>query len=726
MSQPANAFSLFGSKDQETDEETPVEVVADQLEYVKEESKIIGTKNVIVTYKNMRLTSDYAEVYTDKKIAYAEGHVVLKKGSQTLKGPQGEYDFTAHQGSFPKGTYINQPFYGYAEEMDQLSEEKIVLQDAYITTCPYVNTAEHEHHFDIKAKSVTVYPNDKIVAKNVKVRILGKPVFWLPILSIPLRDGHSPFHLQPGHSSQDGYYALASKRYSINENIGGKVHLDYRSKHGWGFGNDNDYNSELLGKGMFKAYITEDDNAPNHKFPNPYDNKHENTRYRFSWRHEKQIGRTNILAEYNNLSDKYLLKDFFQREYREEADPETYLNITHNEDNYGVFVNLEKRINHFVDAIEKLPEVRFNWNNQEIKDSNVYYKNETSVINFNRKRAHSGVDDDVVRVDTFHEFSYPVKVGFLAMKPYLNTRYDYYSKNSLGKENINRFAFGGGIDLNSKFYRIWDVNTNFLNLDINQVRHIFEPNVKYEFVRLRTVLPEHLYKMDSIDYLDDKDTVKVGMENRLQTKRMFGNSERTVDLVSFNSYLTYDYHSEEQGGSAFLYWENELEFRPYRWMTAAIDFQYDVPNDQFHNFDLDLSVHQDRKWRFDVQQRFLKEGSKILTLDGMYKINDLWGIGGYMRTEFDERNVIEEWEVRATRDLHCWFLDFGYNVRNSDIDSSNRELFFQLTLKAFPEYPLKSGNHASISRSRIGNTVSGANVGTQPDDDQALYEMIRY
>jgi lipopolysaccharide assembly outer membrane protein LptD (OstA) len=725
VNSPVYAFDFSNDKIIDVkDKDVPVEVTADQLEFLKNENKIIGKGNVVVTYDTMRLTADYAEVYSDTKVANAEGHVVLTRENYTMKGTTSSYDFANNSGDFADGQFSNDPYYGNSESLKQVSSDKIEMSNATITTCDNIMGHRQLAHYEVFAKEVTIYPNDKIVAKNVYLKALNKKVFWLPFLHVPLQDGHAPFHIQPGYSSEYGAYVLTSKRYSVNEKLRGKVHVDWRQKRGWGFGNDLEYDSDLLGDGMSKIYMADDKESPNQKSGAPYDNTIENTRYRYSWKHKKNIGRTSIMAEMNKLSDPFLLKDFFEREYRSEVEPETYLNVTHNEDNYGLLVNIEKRINNFYSTTERLPEVRFNYNNQEILDSNVFYKNLSSFNHFNQKSAHGFSEDiDVSRIDTFHEVSYPKNIHHVSVKPFLNWRGNYYSKNNRGEENLTRQVIGGGAEANTKFYRLFDVSTDAFGLNINQLRHILTPSIIYESVRMRSVYPSELFQMDSVDAIDDQDTIKVGFDNRFQTKRFLGESKSTVNVVSYNTYLTYDFKNETEGGSTLLFWENEFEFRPYDWFLARSDVKYDVPRNQFDSADLDLEIRNSGKWHLYLQNKFLKEGSKQLTLEGMYRINDLWGAGGYMRYEFDERGIAEEWEVRASRDLHCWFLDFGFNCRNSDIDSSNKELFFELTLKAFPEYPAKAGNHATISRTRMGQTVAGSNEKIQED---RTYDLIRY
>lgn len=726
---PFTACAFWGSVEESgTLKDIPVEVVADQLEFVKAESKIIGKGNVLVTYGDSRLTCDYAEVYSTSKKVYAEGHVLLERKTDSLRGEKGYYDFAQNKGSFPGGQFVEFPYYGSGAEMEQVNEDKIVIQDGYLTSCDLSCSYRENPHYDLKASKFVVYPDDKVVAHGVQLRVWGKPIMWLPMLQIPLTDNHAPFHVQPGYSTEHGAYALCSKGYTVNESVKGKLHADYRSMRGMAFGNDLDYESDLLGKGMMRFYYADDHRAPNYKMPGPYDNRMRDSRYRISLKHTKQLTQhTNFTAGYNNFSDPYLVKDFFTREYREEVSPETYATVTYNRSNFSLLTNVEKRINHYESATEKLPEIRFNWNNQEIQETDVFYKNETSFIGFNKKVGSSDSDTDVVRFDSFHEFSYPKRIFFLSVKPFMNWRGSYYSKNVSGEENMSRQVFGGGVDLTTKFYRLFNVDTNFLNLHINKLRHVVQPSIGYNSIRHRTVLPGQIIYNDSSDSLDDLDSVTLGLGNRLQTKRSFGDEMKTVNLVSCNTYLNYSFKDESQSGSAFLTWTSNVEFRPYDWFISRLEADYDVPNNEFSTSKLEVELRQEGKWHFFLQNAFTKNGSKLMTMDAMVKLNELWGVGGYMRVEFDEANITEEWEVRATRDLHCWLLDFGYNTRRSEIDKyePSSEVFFELMLKAFPDYLLKSGNQATYSRSRIGDTVSGAEL-VKAVEPLEKYAMDRY
>lgn len=691
--------------------EIPIEVSGDQLEYVRQENKIVASGNVIVSYKNLKLTCDKAEVYTDTKKAYAEGHVyIYQETGEILRGDKVFYDFKNRQGSFPNGKVVTEQWYGRGDQIEQVSEDEIRVYNASVTTCPY-----DRPHYDVKAKRVTIYPDDKIVARDVVFRILGRPIFWWPYFIIPLDLDEPPFELAPGYSSEHGFYVLGSKATSLNKNVKLKGHLDYRSKRGVAGGVDARYRFDKLGEGTIQTYITEDDRAPNPEAQgNPFRNKkNDDGRGRASFRHRMDIDpNTHVIAEWHYFSDEFFLQDFFEREFRRELEPESFVTFTKNTDRYGFLVDVQKRTNRFFSTVERLPEVKFTWNRREIMNTNFYYRAEHDFVNFNKKFARSALDEDVVRFDTFHEISYPMHLLGLEVVPFGNARESWYSKNKFGEEGIERHVLGNGVDVSTRFYKVYDVETNFLSLELNKLRHVLEPSFRYDAIREVSIPEGHLQVFEGIDDLFNKDELTFGFENRFQTKRFRSGAWQRVDVVSFNTFLTYSYDDFFIGNSQWSKWRQEIELRPYDWLATEFVWEYDMVSDQFRFADIDIIWEKD-PIRLLLNHRFDKQdvnfgGRSLLTFDAMYRLSPLWSVGGYMRTEFDSGQV-EEWEIRASRDLHDWYLDFGYNVRNSDIDSSNKEVFIELRLKAFPQFPLKAGNRASFSRPRIGHFVSGAN-----------------
>lgn len=699
-----------------------LEAVADKLEYTREEHKISAVGNVVVTYKNTKLTADKVEVYTDTKKAYAEGHIKICHGEAILAGDKAYYDFQNNKGSIPGGRVIYPPWYAYGEQIEQISADEIKVYNGWVSTCDYARP-----HWAIQAQRSTIYPGDKIIAQNVTLRVLGTPIAWLPFLTVPLDNDDSPIQVEPGYSKDFGLYVLTSAAVSLNKNIKVTGHIDWYQDRGVGGGVDVKYRFEHLGRGIANTYVIQDSKKPNISEVNPFDNRSEAWRYRASWKHLAPIDpQTYAFMQFNKFSDKYFMQEYFEDEYNREIHPRTSFNLTHDEDLYGFYVDVWKRMNKFYDEIERLPEVRFHMNRQEVRTTNFYYESDSSVSNFNRLYANSSASESVKRFDTAHELSYPWRWNQISFSPYGNVRETFYSRQLDSGNPRARTILGAGIEADTRFYKTWDKEGEILGVKWNKIRHIVEPSIVYDGIRECTVSHDELFQMDSIDKLDDIDIVVFGVENRLQTKRLENGKWTRVDIVSVNTYLAYEFHSQEYGGNRFTRTNTEVILRPYNWLQFKFDTEYNIVRQQFENANFDIVVDSKKltillSWRFlkRVQEGEYRDlvtegvvpssGNKLLTFDISYKLNKLWTIGGYIRTEFYD-SKIEEWELRATRDLHDWLLHFGFNYRDSDINKSNLTAFFELTLKAFPAVNLKAGHRASFSSPRIGREISGSSL----------------
>lgn len=693
-----------------------IEVVADELEYNQKEKKIIGRGNVVVSYQETKLSADYAEVETETKKAYAKGHVVILRGdSLSGRGNEVNYDFEQDQGLFPDGKIINGAWYSKGKKVEQIERGQHLIEGAGVTSCDL-----ERPHYELRAKKVTIHSGDKIFARDVKLYILGKPVFWLPFLVIPLQDQlDSPIQIQPGYSSQHGGYILTSKGFSVTKWLWAKWHADWRSKRGFGGGLDMHYHFDRFKTdGLIQAYLTQDNDAPTPGLVNPYESREDRIRGRLSWRHRTDFNpNTYLLARFHRAADEFFLQDFFEKEFRADVDPTSFVNFTANSDRHGFYVFNQKRINRFENVQEHLPEIRFDWKNSPFFSDKLYYESITSLANLNQKYARSDLNDNVFRWDNFHKLVMPLKWNEIKLTPATFFRETVYGRERFEEDTRARTAFGGSVDLRTQFYRLFNTSFDRMGIEANQLRHVFEPSIRYDSTFHSSVSSEELFNFSTVEEVDDANLLTFGLENRIQTKRVVAGKMQRVDIVSLNTFLSMDFHpDEEYSRSGFSSWKTEMQLRPYQWLQFEIRADYDMKRDNFREVNEDLLI-KTKKWRILLGHRLVAknrllgaDGNSQFVFDGSYWINTRWQIGGYVRWDAEDHEL-EEWRVSFTRDLHDFLLDFGYNVRNSDIDNSNKEFFFLLRLKAFPEYPLKSGNRASFSEPRIGPTVAGSRQG---------------
>lgn len=721
-----------------------VEAVADSLEYQKDQKKVIGKGSVVLTYENLKVTADYAEVETDTKKSYTRGHVIFFEDEEPIaKGEEFFYDFNNRSGSFPKGRFISTPkdkrtytlkveegfqhasWFATGDDI-QMMKDTTVVKDGAVTTCNLENP-----HYEVRAKKVTIHSEDKLIAKNVTIYALGKPIFWWPYLVIPLQRRNSPITLTAGYNSEYGAYIETSKGMSVNKNISGELHADWRAKRGVGGGVDADYNFKPYKKrtvGFIKTYLTQDERAPTAGGLNPYGEREDRERGRVTWLHRTDWDRySNAQFRYNRLADEYFLQDFFEKEFRSEVEPQSFVTLTKNSGRFGFLTHVEKKMNTFESLVERLPEVRFNWKNQPFFHPRVYYENRVSYSNLAKRFRRSDYNEDVNRGDWWNEWSVPLQWNDFKLTPYTNVRGTIYSRERESPDDKFRATYGHGADLRAHFYKTYPISFDKIGIEVNHLRHLIEPSVRFDSVLFNTVSDEQLNHFDSVDTIDNRDIVTLGVENRIQTKRVIKGRMQRVDLVSLNTFLSYEVHPDGQAratsfapiqdgktASNFTIYSQEIVVRPYEWLQSEARFDFDLKEGNFRVFNDDIVLNL-RQVRIIFGHRFTNDigdarGSNQFVFEGSWVINPLWQVGGHIRWDA-EREDLQEWQISATRDLHDFILDFGYNVRNSAIASSNKELFFNFRLKAFPEYAIRGGRRASFGAPRIGETVAGANQG---------------
>lgn len=704
-------------KDIFDEREPEVETVADTLEYLRKEDKVIAKGNVVITYGDDKITADYAEVKTKEKLAYAKGHVIVFQNDAAIaKGEEVHYDFLNKQGEFPNGTFIATPWTCRGKAINQVGENRTEIYDGVFTTCRGENPP-----FEVKAKKVVVHKDNKLVATNVTIYSLGKPIFWWPYLIVPLNLRSLPFSVSPGYSDDYGAYVETKKGFVLNKYMWGVWHVDYRAKRGFGAGADLTYDFGPKAYGEIKGYWTQDKDAPVTDKDNPFATREDRDRGRLTWLHRTDFSEhTHIQMRYHRVADEYFLQDFFEKEFRGDIEPHSFVTFTHNTDTYGALAHFSHRANSFEALVEKKPLLRFDWKNQETGIENLYYVNQSSYAFLARKRSRHDDPLDTHRFDHVSEVIRPFKVKDWKVTPTLGVRGTGYTTELESDNGHFRTMATADLDVRNQYYKTFDVTSDKFGVEINRLRHVMEPVVGYKAVR-SSVSNEKLTHYDRIDRFDDMDEFRFGVENRLQTKRVVGGKLQRVDLVSLNTFVRYAMHNGETNGvSTWTLFDGELILRPYDWLQYRIRYAFDMNHQSLSSFNQDLILRKNR-WRLAFGHRYIDslnvesydinaEGSNEFIFEGNYKINKLWDVGGYIRFDADE-NSLEEWQLTATRDMQCVILDFGYNVRNSSVRSSNKELFFNLRLKDYPQLAVRSGaSSSSFASPKIGETVSGANL----------------
>ena len=680
----------------------PIIVDGDKVEYFEEKGIIVAEGNVSITYGDVKLTCDRIEVNTKQRAAFCEGNVRIEHPEGVLEGDRIRYDFNLKEGEIIGGEVTAYPWFGSAEESAKVGPNEYVLKGGYITTCDLDGP-----HYHIKAGEIRVFPDEKVIAKNAVFYIGSVPVLWVPYYYHPIIQSRAKVQFIPGVTSEWGYFLLSAWRAYVQGNSRVDGLLDYRTKKGFAGGanfyyNLVDFGMDGLGYGLLRAYFinqyglgTYDGTSFRGEDPNK-----EEWRNRLQWKHRVDFDPTTVgMLEFNKLSDEYVLEDYFYNEYEETNPvPQNYFSIISAQPNYTFTVAGNWRLDEFYTVVQRLPELKIEVFNQRLWDTPLYYTQETSVTNFQKRYAWSEhAKEDVGRFDTFHQFSYVTGLGPVNIVPFGNIRGTAYTRTIQEKKPVMRGVFGGGVDVFMRFHRVFDITTDALGLDINKVRHIIVPKATFDYRLQPTIDRNELYAMDDVDTIDKESVIKMQLENKLQTKKGKGKKLHNVDLVRHILSVDYEFRLKKNkialnNGGRFINLKSDLELRPYDWFYVDNELEFDTKRSVIEKATIEGTMRPWKNFHVALGYRYTYDEGDVdphnqLTFDLNWKINSKWDIGVYERFDLEDNEIAEQ-QFSITRDLHCWEVEFSYDVDGGNFMKDDFTMWLAFRIKAFPDLPI--------------------------------------
>lgn len=707
-------------------QKAPIIVNGDKVEYFHEQKKVVGTGNVSIDYEDVKLTSEKVTVYLDTREAIAEGNVRITQKDAYFTGNKMNYNFDTKIGRAINTDISYVPFYGKADEFKKISENQINVQRSYITTCDL-----EKPHYRVKAKQVRIYLGDKVIAKHILFYVGDCPVMYLPYYVQPIKDRSSHITVMMGHDRDWGYYGLSSLKFDYSQLLKGRFRFDYRTKNGIAAGIDNNYSIPDLGEGVAKFYYADEDNDYlSYKPTGRNDGK-----YRLQIRHKWQVmDDTLFTMELNKVRDDNFMKYYFYKEWEEQQGPDSYVSIVKSAGEYTTTFLYRQRLDKYYTIVQRQPEYTIDIPKYNIKyfgkPTGLYYDLNLSAAFLNKTYQQVPPeiikDERIERINAYNRLSYstnPLKpfLRSLNITPYAGMFQTYYSRNRWGDTNFIRGAFDAGFDSQIKFYKVYDFNTNALWLDINNLRHIITPMANYYFMHQPTVDKDNLYQFDGIDGLAAQNHILFSVENKLQTKR----DGTSVDLVDFIISTDYQFRikkdvfsmfkNDDYKSRKFQSFDMQLELTPYPWLYTlakmSVDTKYCLPKSASIDFVGGKEVDRSLAFGYRYERSFdpnvpsdsdtNKNITSYLTSDFIWKLNEFWKARVYWGMNM-VKGYIEEHQYTLYRDLHCWTLEFTYDLRPYQNNKTivDQIFWFTLRLKAFPDQPI--GLRRTYSRTRGG------------------------
>ena len=664
------------------------------------------------------------------KAIYLSGDVVMTSGQRTIRADEIYYDFQGKKGlavnvvmrNFDASRGI--PIYIRAAELRLLSENEFEAEDVTLTTSEF-----HLPQISVNASSLKLTdttPADQrqgetprtsydAQMQDVRLKLYDSTIFYWPFMrsnmqrpDLPIKSVRAGYDSTWGTTVETRWYLARLLGLQEPEGTDNTLALDYYGERGFGTGIESDYTGDdYFGKML--GYVIHDSGQD--RLGRISSRKHlepsRELRGRFSWQHRHFLPYDwQLTSELSYLSDENFLEGYYRSEFNVGKEQETLVHLKHIEDNWGLSFLSKVRVNDFVNQLEELPTAEFHWTGQSFLEDKLTFYSDTQVSRFRQRYASSntapGSEQFFSFATTRNEVDLPLKAGNAQVVPFAAGTVGYEDgmgfyreidgATATGEENV--WLGETGVRVSSQPY--WKVfpDVNSERWDLNQLRHIVRPH-----------LTAAAYTQNE-SVFEQRDTLNVGISQRLQTKRGPGESQRSVDWMRLDMDVTWVNNSgDDSAGPDRFIWNKPFIppintfsgtvplqdrrgshiFGPrrnyvgadYAWRlsdTTAVlsDMNYDLQSGVVQQFNVGFSHLRWPNLQYYIGSRYLRrldngygeEGSNAFTLAATYVLDPRYTVVFSQQLDFDYGAAVRS-DITLVRRYHRLFWGLTYSADES-------------------------------------------------------------
>lgn len=704
----------------------PLEIISGDTRY--ENGIAYARDNVAIHIGDTDIYADSAQYDSQKQEILLDGNVRIYRDISLFVSDRAIYNVETKEIKATEMRTSRDLYFVSGEEVSTISEGAFRVQNGSLTT----HDSSHPD-FRLRARTIRFYQGDRVIFQNVTFLIGKVPIFYWPYLYQSLDDEFS-FLVSPAYLSSWGPSLLGRVNFPITDHIKATLRLDYRVRRGAaiGFATEIKYGKNNASLARIRTYFLQDQN-PEINRTSLRRGELSASRYRLSLENrtifsEDIYGITNV----TKLSDPFVLQDFFQSEFRADPQPDNVVALTKVHPLYALTAIARFQANDFFETTERLPEVALDVKRQSLFGSPIFYEGETGIANLRRRFADGSPFQNYGswRFDSFHQLLYPnTYFGWLSLVPRVGVRGTYYSETrDLGKtifaSNDNplipdflkidptvpigggdgkfRGIFNTGLEASFKVSRTWE-NAQSRQLGLDGLRHIIQPFTNFSYVATSGTDPAEILQFDryqpatqlrpidfpqftTIDSIDNFTIWRVGMRNRLQTRR----DDSTVNWMELETYVDVNLDSPyDKTPYSNLF--NNFHFAPLPWASLDVGTQVPAFDKGFTEVNTRVNFQPTASSQLSVGHRYLKgnpffSDSSQYVVGGYYRLNENWGFGVQEQYEATT-GILEQQRYSVYRDLTSWVASVGAVIRdNGGVKEYGVLLTF--TLKALPKFSL--------------------------------------
>lgn len=608
---------------------------------------------------------------------------------------------------------------------DAEGKQFVVIHDAYVTT----EDVEKPTSW-IGTGTLTVYPGDYGRISRLSVadsdHDMAVPIFgWVAFShSLNPKEGYLP---TPGSKSIWGAYML--NKYGIllgNRRTHGlmptadyvaTVHADYRIRRGAAAGLDFE-NLEKDDKHKIKleTYYAADSDPQISPTVVPRGNQLDGKRYRVALTTDWDItpdadtnSQWKLASNINLLSDRYMLRDFFEDIYRTDDKPDNTVRVTRRTATTQSMLFARFAPNNFYMTDERA-EASFYRARTAIGNTGINYETSNSgsfmrqYLPVEQRLLYRAELDNVTdpkvrdyytrmlntdsyaRFNTTHELNTSFKVlNFLNVTPKVGGGYTgYYDVGGIGTDN--RFLGFAACDFDLKLHREYS-NFSYKRLGLQGLTHIVHPYTTISHTSISSSnslvpqvdtwssafsnstsapMPLDLCGFTGIDGWGSWNIWRFGLQNVLNSK-VDGNKVRVFNWNSFLDYNIDNPHSNNKFSNLFT----NVQFYPSERLCLSLDAQtpFLENGDDFHQYRLSVAYQPVAWWEgrlgfSSIRNHPVMRDVEQMSLQSNLRINEKYTVGSRWYWDFKyKRMPLQQYSV--FRNCGAWYVGATFFLRNN-------------------------------------------------------------
>lgn len=665
--------------------------------------------------RGITLTARSATYDRASQMISAEGEVVIRFSAQgearVWRGERVQYNFQTRQivaddfrmgqpPFFASGKRLEATLPGSGGTTNATDSLRAQMTEAVITTDDVADPS-----YRLSAGKLSLAPGNALTAEAATLYAGPLPILYLPGYTRHLNRHENFWTYQPGYRNRFGPFLETEYHWFARTNIEAYAALDWRQRRGIGGGPGLNYDFGQAGQGGGRFYYAHDDLPDLFAGGLPIGTD----RNYYNWHHAltNRSGLT-IHGLVNGQNDPLILRDFQETRFRRDPQPKTFFEVDQAWPNWTLNLLVQPQVIDFYQTVERLPDLKLTGLRQQVGSTPIYYESDSSMAYLRLQPGLlGGTNFAAMRADTYHQLVLPqTYFGWLNFIPRVGGRFTYYGDpEGPGTQSGDqaREIFNTGAEVNFKASRTW-TEPRARWLDVSGIRHIVVPSVNYVYVPEPSVRPGRLPQFDTelptprllpvefpdynaVDSVDSQSTLRLGLFNKLQTKRR----DQVSDLLVWNLFTDWRLRPRPNQDT-FPDVFSDLELLPRSWLVLGSETRYNVRRTEWSEANHRITIQPNDIWHWTVGHRYLRDdfqtygaGNNLFYSSVYWRLNQNWGTRATHYFEARDGRM-EEQAYSVYRDFRAWTSALTLRFRDQRVGGDDWSISLSFSLKAFPRF----------------------------------------